>query len=56
MKLMRKKENVKRNRKTGDQFKSSVNEMTNAERNLEKLTERKPKFFYDLHTECKDFI
>jgi len=50
------KENVKRSRKTGDQFKSSVNEMTNAEMNLEKLTERKPKFLYDPHTECKDFI
>ena len=30
-------------------------EMTNAERNLEKLTNRKPKFSYDPHTKGKDF-
>jgi DNA-binding HxlR family transcriptional regulator len=30
-------------------------EMTNAERNLEKLTNRKPKFSYDSPTKGKDF-
>lgn len=50
------KENVKRSRKRGDQFKSWIKEMTNGAKNLEKLTERKPKFFYDPHTECEDFI
>ena len=30
--------------------------MTNAERNLEKLTNREPEFFYDPHTDGKDLI
>ncbi len=33
----------------------SKKKMTNAERNLEKLTNRKPKFSYDPHTKGKDF-
>ena len=31
-------------------------EMTNAERHLEKLTNREPEFFYDPHTDGKDLI
>lgn len=31
-------------------------EMSNAERHLEKLTNREPEFFYDPHTDGKDLI